>query len=89
MLYPERKDEEGRAEPTELEIRSIVGDTGRIAALRRRLSSISWFMKSVNEWFACRANAEEDQKGHFFQERFSCRSLLDEAQSWSAASTLT
>jgi hypothetical protein len=79
MLYPERKDEQGRpCEPSDLEIRSIVGNAGRIAELRRRLSSISWFMKSVNEWFACRANAEEEQKGHFFQERFSCRNLLDE-----------
>jgi hypothetical protein len=35
-------------------------------------------MKSLNEWFARRANAEDGLVGHFWQERFGCRNLLDE-----------
>ena len=47
-LYPERREKDGRpAPPTALEIRSIVETPGRIAVLRKRLSSISWFMKSL------------------------------------------
>jgi len=78
-LYPERRNDDGLpAEPTAVEIRSIVQDSRRIAELRKRLSSISWFMKSVNEWLSKRANASEKQRGHFWQERFGCRNLLDE-----------
>ena len=34
-------------------------------------------MKSLNEWFARRANAEEGLHGHFWEERYKCRNLLD------------
>jgi len=78
-LFPERRDDLGLpAEPTALEIRSLVEDRKRVAKLRKRLSSISWFMKALNEWFAKRANACEDQIGHFWAERFGCRNLVDE-----------
>ncbi|MGE0761451.1 MAG: hypothetical protein AB7O38_30840 [Pirellulaceae bacterium] len=78
-LFPERRDDLGLpAEPTALEIRSLVEDRKRVAELRKRLSSISWFMKALNEWFAKRANACEDQAGHFWAERFGCRNLVDE-----------
>ena len=53
LLCPERKDEQGRpAEPTELEINSLLADPAKVAEYRRRLSSVSWFMKSLNEWVA-------------------------------------
>jgi len=79
QLYPERRNDDGTpAEPTELEIRSIAADVKRTAELRTRLSSISWFMKELNQSIASRANAEDGVGGHFFQERFGCRSLLDE-----------
>jgi hypothetical protein len=80
QLCPERRDEHGQpAEPMPVELRSICADAKRVGQLRRRLRSISWFMKSLNEEIAKRANAEESQKGHFWQERFGCRSLLDVA----------
>ncbi len=79
QLYPERRDENGEpTPPTELEIRSLLSDAARVAELRRRLSSISWFMKSLNEWIAKKGNAEDGASGHFFQDRFGCRSLLGE-----------
>jgi hypothetical protein len=78
QLYPERRDDTGApAAITELEVRSLASDSTRVAELRRRLSSISWFMKSMNEWLAVRANGEDGVSGHFFQERFGCRALLD------------
>ena len=77
-LCPERKDEQGRpAEPTELEIQSLLSDPAQVAEYRKRLRSVSWFMKSLNEWFSQRTNAEEGLHGHFWEERFQCRNLLD------------
>ncbi len=79
MLCPERKDDEGRAlEPTDLEIRSILAYPQKVAEYRRRLGSVSCFMKYINEWFARRANKEDGARGHFWEERFRARNLLDE-----------
>jgi hypothetical protein len=66
------------AEPTPAELASLLEDPTRVAELRKRLSSISTFMQYLNQWIANRANSEDDITGHFFQERFGCRSLLDE-----------
>jgi hypothetical protein len=48
-----------------------------VAKLRRRLSSISWFMGILCENIARRANKEDDCKGRFFESRFSCRECAD------------
>ncbi len=45
---------------------------------RKRLMSISWFMKYLNQDIAFRANAEDNCKGHFFESRFKSQALLDE-----------
>ena len=40
---------------------------------RKRLHDISWFMKSLNENIARRANKEDDCTGHFWEARYkSC-----------------
>jgi hypothetical protein len=45
---------------------------------RKRLMSISWFMKLLNQDIAFRANNEDNCKGHFFEARFKSQALLDE-----------
>ncbi|MEM9070819.1 MAG: transposase [Myxococcota bacterium] len=51
----------------------------RIALWRERLWSLSWLMRCLNEFIARRANADEDCKGRFWEGRFTCQPLLDEA----------
>ena len=46
---------------------------------RTNLSSISWFMKNMNQYIACMANKEDGCTGHFWQSRFKSQVLLDEA----------
>jgi putative transposase len=60
-------------------IRVLVGYPERIAILRKRLSSLSWFMGRVNEYMARIANKEDEVKGRFWESRFKCQALLDEA----------
>jgi hypothetical protein len=45
---------------------------------RKRLMSISWFMKILNQDIAFSANAEDNCKGHFWEARFKSQALLDE-----------
>ncbi|MEL7311187.1 MAG: transposase [Pseudomonadota bacterium] len=51
-----------------------VDDT--VCVYRRRLSSLSWFMKCLNEPIARRANAEDQCTGHFWEARFHSRALI-------------
>jgi REP element-mobilizing transposase RayT len=65
--------------PTEEEIRRLVQCPERMAKLRRRLCSLSWFMGRLNEFIARAANKEDEVKGRFWEGRFKCQVLLDEA----------
>ena len=57
------------------EMREVLALTDKY---RKRLMSISWFMKLLNQDIAFKANAEDGCKGHFFESRFKSQALLDE-----------
>jgi hypothetical protein len=52
---------------------------GRVKVLRKRLSDPSWFMAILCEYIGRRSNREDDCKGHFWDGRFGCKNLADEA----------
>jgi hypothetical protein len=66
-------------ELSDAEVRLKLGDAAAVAEYRQRLSSVSWFMASLCEYIARRANREEGVTGHFWEGRFGCRELIDEA----------
>ena len=58
---------------------TLCRDAERLGEVRRRLGSLSWFMRYLNEPLARRANREEGCTGRFWEGRFKSVALLDEA----------
>ncbi len=79
-LCPSRRKSKKGAKPSmEEQIRALADCSDRIATLRKRLSSLSWFMGRLNEFIARAANKEDEVKGRFWESRFKCQALLDVA----------
>ena len=50
-----------------------------VEVYRERLYNISWLMRDLNEYIARQANKEDECTGRFWEGRFKCQALLDEA----------
>lgn len=71
MLFPRRRRADGTPEdPTSQELLEIISNPDLVALYRRRLSSLSWFHRCLNENIARRANAEDECSGRFWEGRF-------------------
>ncbi|MCA9169613.1 MAG: hypothetical protein KDB23_18195 [Planctomycetales bacterium] len=66
-------------EPDANRIAQELSKPGRCDKLRKRLTNPSWFMGVLCELIARRCNREDECTGCFWEDRFKCRQLLDEA----------
>ncbi len=78
-VFPGKRIEEHLGEPTESDVKMIVSNPERLADIRRRLSDISWFMRSLSEPIARLANRQDECTGRFWEGRFKAQRITDEA----------
>ena len=78
-VFPGRRLEEHLAEPTENDVETLCRDKEKLATVRERLSDISWFMRALAEPIARLANKQDECTGRFWEGRFKCQRIVDEA----------
>ena len=76
-LHPQKNERGEVIELSDDRIRELLKDTARVAEWRRRLASLSWYMKDLKEDIAKRANRESGKSGHFFDARFNSPRIAD------------
>jgi hypothetical protein len=80
FVFPQRHEPDGSAaQPEPPELAMITADPEKLAEVRKRLASVSWFMRCLAEPIARQANREDACTGRFWEGRFKCQPLLDEA----------
>jgi hypothetical protein len=78
-LCPPRKDKDQKpVEPTEFDLNMIRKNKLKLAAIRSRLSDISWWMRLLSQKVAQKANKDDEEVGKFWQSRYRAVRLLDE-----------
>ena len=76
--FPGRLKDDDSPETAKRLVLAITGNPERLTELRKRLGSLSWFMKALNEPIARRANREDGCKGKFWESRYKCQALLED-----------
>jgi len=79
LAWPNWRDGKWTRTPTDQELQELLADQAKIPKLRENLASLSWFMARWKEPIARMANAEMECRGHFYEQRFGSREVLDDA----------
>ena len=79
-VYPGKRVLNGNwIEPTEAQVRALAENREKIEVIRRRLGNVSWFVAALSEYLARRSNLEDGCSGRFFEGRFRCKAIENEA----------
>ena len=80
-IFPGKQDipPERREQATEGAVKALIANRRKLGKVRGRLGSLSWLMKAMNENISRRSNREDGARGHFWEARFACQGLVDEA----------
>ena len=76
-VYPPRNVDLENEKAVSACVEAITQDAERVQTLRKRLASLSWFMKSLKEPLSRMANKADGCRGTFWEKRFKSIAILD------------